>query len=198
MRSVRQRPANQCQLIDYDSPGAQTTVGACLPAPAFFTWRAAKIAAIFRARYPVDTPITEIGSGLGKNLIVLAHAGHTRLTGLDPTDSAIHAVCEQAQWFGQPWQAARFDLLDPGPAVLGRLAGQVLFTSHVIEQLPGPHPPGPRLPAPGTPGRGHPHRAVRGAARPGPQRGRPGELAGPAGQLRRSRLQGAPGAKAVG
>jgi hypothetical protein len=108
-----------------------------VPAPAFFAWRAAKIAAIFRAHYPADTPVTEIGCGLGKNLIVLARAGYTSLTGLDPADSAIRAVREQAAWFGQPWQAGRLDLLDPDPAALGRLAGRVLFTNHVIEQLPG-------------------------------------------------------------
>ena len=108
-----------------------------VPAPAFFTWRAAKIAAIFRAHYPVGTPITEIGCGLGKNLIVLAHAGYTRLTGLDPANAAIQAVQDQAAWFRQPWQAGRFDLLNPDPASVGQLAGQVLFTNHVIEQFPG-------------------------------------------------------------
>jgi SAM-dependent methyltransferase len=108
-----------------------------VPAPAFFTWRAAKIAAIFRAHYPTDTPVTEIGCGLGKNLILLAHAGYTRLTGLDPADSAIQAVREQAEWFAQSWQAVEFDLLNPNPIILDRLAGQVLFTNHVIEQLPG-------------------------------------------------------------
>jgi hypothetical protein len=108
-----------------------------VPAPAFFTWRAAKISTIFRAHYPADTPITEIGCGLGKNLIVLAHAGYTRLTGLDPTDSAVNAVREQAEWFSQPWHADRFDLLNSDPATLDRLAGKVLFTNHVIEQLPG-------------------------------------------------------------
>jgi SAM-dependent methyltransferase len=108
-----------------------------VPAPAFFTWRAAKIAAIFRTHYPADTPITEIGCGVGKNLIVLAHAGYIRLTGLDPTGPAVNAVREQAEWFRQPWQTGRFDLLDPDPAVLARVAGKVLFTNHVIEQLPG-------------------------------------------------------------
>jgi hypothetical protein len=108
-----------------------------VPAPAFFTWRAAKIAAIFRAHYPAGTPITEIGCGLGKNLIVLAHAGYTRLTGLDPATAAIQAVQAQAAWFRQPWQSGRFDLLNPHTATLGQLAGQVLFTNHVIEQLPG-------------------------------------------------------------
>jgi SAM-dependent methyltransferase len=108
-----------------------------VPAPAFFAWRAAKITAIFRAHYPADTPVTEIGCGLGKNLIVLAHAGYTRLTGLDPAGSAIEAVREQAEWFAQPWHADRFDLLHPDPAILDLLAGTVLFTNHVIEQLPG-------------------------------------------------------------
>jgi hypothetical protein len=108
-----------------------------VPAPAFFTWRAAKIAAIFCAHYPVGTPITEIGCGLGKNLIVLSHAGYTRLTGLDPTNAAIQAVQDQAAWFRQPWRAGRLDLLNPDPAIVGQLAGQVLFTNHVIEQFPG-------------------------------------------------------------
>jgi hypothetical protein len=87
-------------------------------APAFFAWRAAKIAAVFHAHYPADTPVTEIGCGLGKNLIVLARAGYTSLAGLDPAGSAIRAVREQAAWFGQPWQAGRLDLLDPDPDIL--------------------------------------------------------------------------------
>ena len=108
-----------------------------VPAPVFFRWRSAKLAAIFRARYPADTPITEIGCGLGKNLIALAAAGYTRLVGLDPASEAVEAVRRQAYWFGQPWQASNFDLLAPDTHTLGQIAGQVLFTNHVIEQLPG-------------------------------------------------------------
>jgi SAM-dependent methyltransferase len=108
-----------------------------VPAPAFFRWRSAKLAAIFRAHYPASTPITEVGCGLGKNLIALAAAGYTQLAGLDPVSEAVKAVRQQADWFGQPWKAGNFDLLDPDPDTLGQLAGRVLFTNHVIEQLPG-------------------------------------------------------------
>jgi hypothetical protein len=108
-----------------------------VPVPVFFRWRSAKLAAIFRVRYPVGTPITEIGCGLGKNLIALAAAGYTQLAGLDPASGAVEAVRRQAHWFSQPWQAGHFGLLDPDPQILGQLAGRVLFTNHVIEQLPG-------------------------------------------------------------
>jgi SAM-dependent methyltransferase len=108
-----------------------------IPAPAFFRWRTAKLAAIFRAHYPASTPITEVGCGLGKNLITLAAAGYTQLAGLDPASEAVEAVREQAHWFGQSWQTGNFDLLDPDPAILDTMAGRILFTNHVIEQLPG-------------------------------------------------------------
>jgi SAM-dependent methyltransferase len=105
-------------------------------APAFFRWRADKLAAVFGAHYPPSTPITEIGCGTGKNLLVLARAGYTRLAGFDPAAPAIRAVRAQADRYGLQIETGRFDLLSPDREILTRLHGRVLFTNHVLEQLP--------------------------------------------------------------
>jgi SAM-dependent methyltransferase len=132
--------AEATELSSYDNQqltAMMDFIPCSVPAPAFFRWRSAKLAAIFRAHYPAGTPITEIGCGIGKNLVALAAAGYTQLAGLDPTSESVEALRLQARWFRQPWQAGNFDLLDPDPDTLGQLAGRVLFTNHVIEQLPG-------------------------------------------------------------
>ena len=107
-----------------------------VPAPAFFRWRAAKIGRIFGTHYVPSTPIAEIGCGFGKNLLALAYAGFTDLAGFDPTESAVRALTQEAAYFHQSWLIGQCNLLDPDPAVLKRLSGRVLFTNHVIEQLP--------------------------------------------------------------
>ncbi len=105
-------------------------------APAFFRWRADKLAAVFGTHHPRSTPITEIGCGVGKNLLALARAGYDRLAGYDPAPSAVRAVASLAGRYGLAIETGRFDLLDPDQEVLARLRGQVLFTNLVLEQLP--------------------------------------------------------------
>jgi hypothetical protein len=100
-----------------------------VPAPAFFRWRARKLAAIVGTHHGACAQIAEIGCGAGKNLLALA-------AGYDPTESAIRAVTSQARHFGLSIQAGLFDLLRPDAEGLARLPGQVLLTNHVIEQLP--------------------------------------------------------------
>jgi SAM-dependent methyltransferase len=107
-----------------------------VPAPAFFRWRARKLAAIVGTHHGACAQIAEIGCGAGKNLLALAAAGYEHLAGYDPTESAIRAVTSQARHFGLSIQAGLFDLLRPDAEGLARLPGQVLLTNHVIEQLP--------------------------------------------------------------
>jgi hypothetical protein len=107
-----------------------------VPAYAFFQWRARKLGAVFRAHHAPSVPVAEIGCGAGKNLLALASAGYSRLAGYDPAQSAVRCVSTQARHFGLGIQAGVFDLLRPEPAALAGLRGQVLFTNHVIEQLP--------------------------------------------------------------
>jgi SAM-dependent methyltransferase len=126
MSSYGSRPLNALlEFVPYE-----------ISAPAFFRWRAAKLGRIFGAHYATSTPIAEIGCGLGKNLLALAYAGFTDLAGFDPTESAVRAVTEEAAYFGQPWRVGHGNLLDPDPGLLDWLSGRVLFTNHVIEQLP--------------------------------------------------------------
>lgn len=107
-----------------------------VPARSFFRWRAEKIAKIFKYWYPLNTPITEIGCGLGKNLLVLAWAGYKKLTGLEPVRSALSAISDQCQYFNVDIGVHHFNLLSPDPVVLDRISGHVLFTNYVMEQLP--------------------------------------------------------------
>ncbi|SRR5712691_5103964 len=107
-----------------------------VPAPAFFRWRARKLAVIVGAHHGASVHIAEIGCGAGKNLLALAAAGYEHLAGYDPTESAIRSVTSQARHFGLSIQVGLFDLLRPDTAGLARLPGQVLLTNHVIEQLP--------------------------------------------------------------
>jgi SAM-dependent methyltransferase len=107
-----------------------------VPAPDFFRWRARKLALVVGTHHPPSTPIAEIGCGLGKNLLALASAGFERLSGFDPTASAVEAVAAQAAHFGLDIETGRLDLLDPDPGVTRSLAGRVLLTNHVMEQLP--------------------------------------------------------------
>jgi hypothetical protein len=105
-------------------------------APAFFRWRADKLAAVFGTHHPPATPIAEIGCGMGKNLLALSRAGYDRLAGYDPAPSAAAAVATMAGRYGLAIETGRFDLLNPDEEILARLRGQVLFTNHVLEQLP--------------------------------------------------------------
>ncbi len=107
-----------------------------VPAPAFFRWRARKLARVLAAHHPVDTPVTEVGCGVGKNLQALALAGYRELAGFDVTESAVAGVRDWSAQFGIPVETGRLDLLDPSPEVLRRLAGRVVLTNHVLEQLP--------------------------------------------------------------
>lgn len=107
-----------------------------LPAYAFFRWRARKLGAIFGAHHGPSVPVAEIGCGAGKNMLALALAGYRHLSGYDPTESAVRCVTAQAGHFGLSIEAGRLDLLRPEPTILSRLHDQVLFTNHVIEQLP--------------------------------------------------------------
>lgn len=107
-----------------------------VPAPAFFQWRARKLGVIFRSHHELAVPMTEIGCGTGKNLLALAAAGFSRLAGYDPVGVAVRCVAGQAAHFGLDIRTGCFDLLRPAPAVMTALRGQVLFTNHVLEQLP--------------------------------------------------------------
>jgi hypothetical protein len=107
-----------------------------VPAREFFRWRARKLAVIVGAHHGVSVRIAEIGCGAGKNLLALASAGYEHLSGYDAAQSALRCVTSQARHFGLNVQVGLFDLLRPDAAARARLPGQVLFTNHVIEQLP--------------------------------------------------------------
>jgi hypothetical protein len=99
----------------------------------FFAWRADVLGALFRELHEPDTPVTEVGCGTGKNLLVLARAGYRDLQGLEPTRSGREAVRQLSRRFELGVDVRPFDLLtsDPTP-----LRGRVVLTNHVMEQLP--------------------------------------------------------------
>jgi hypothetical protein len=102
----------------------------------FFRWRRDKLLRLFARHYPLDTPITEVGCGVGKNLLALASGGYRDLCGGDPAPSALAALLDVAVQFGLRLPAFRCDLLAPDAVTAERLRGRVVFTNHVLEQLP--------------------------------------------------------------
>jgi SAM-dependent methyltransferase len=102
----------------------------------FFRWRSRKIVAIFSALFERSKPIVEIGCGLGKNLFALASGGFSNLSGFDVSPTAVAAVRDQAQHFGVAIEAARLDVLAPDSETVAGFSDAVIFTNHVLEQLP--------------------------------------------------------------
>jgi SAM-dependent methyltransferase len=106
-----------------------------IPAPDYFAWRAAKLGAIFGAHSGRDEPVLEVGCGLGKNLLALAHEGFSRLRGLDVSPHAVRASREQLAAFGVRSVVEQADILELG----GRrelVTGSTVFTNYVLEQFP--------------------------------------------------------------
>ncbi|MEO6503823.1 MAG: class I SAM-dependent methyltransferase [Jatrophihabitantaceae bacterium] len=110
-----------------------TPVG--IPAPDYFGWRAAKLAAILGAHGGRDEPVIEVGCGLGKNLLALAHQGFSRLCGLDVSRPAVLATREQLAAFGVGSVVEQADILDLGEH-RELVAGGTVFTNYVLEQFP--------------------------------------------------------------
>lgn len=106
-----------------------------IPAPDYFAWRATKLAAVLGAHGPRDQRVVEVGCGLGKNLIALAHQGFTRLSGLDVSSHAVAATREQLVAFGVPAIVEQADLRDLG-GQRALVAGSTVFTNYVLEQFP--------------------------------------------------------------
>jgi SAM-dependent methyltransferase len=102
----------------------------------YFRWRRDKLVQVFTRHYPLDTPIAEVGCGVGKNLLALASGGYCNLCGGDPAPSALACLTELAARFGLHIPAFRCDLLAPDAVIAERLRGRVVFTNHVLEQLP--------------------------------------------------------------
>lgn len=106
-----------------------------LDAPDFFAWRAEKIAAVVGAHADRDDQIVELGCGMGKNLIALAHHGFTRLSGLDPAPAAVTGAAQRLNTLGVPAEIRQGSVLDA--ASMTPLAeGASVFTNYVMEQLP--------------------------------------------------------------
>lgn len=120
--------ANLCALVDFSAYR--------IPARDFFLWRSDKLASIFRSAYPTQTPLLEIGCGAGKNLAVLSRAGYSQLRGFDPTPSAVECVRSLASTLDLPVEVSLGDVLNDDLRRYGA-EDAVVFTNHVLEQLPG-------------------------------------------------------------
>jgi SAM-dependent methyltransferase len=104
-------------------------------APAYFGWRARKIAAVVGAHTTFSDRVVEVGCGLGKNLLALAAHGYRRLAGLDVSPSAVAAVADQFRHFALPVLVAVADARRLA-ADRGLLAGSTVLTVYALEQLP--------------------------------------------------------------
>lgn len=106
-----------------------------IPAPDYFAWRATKLAAILGAHGPRDQRVVELGCGLGKNLVALAHQGFTRLCGLDVSPHAVTATREQLAAFDVAATVEQADIRDLGDH-RSLVADGTVFTNYVLEQFP--------------------------------------------------------------
>lgn len=106
-----------------------------IPAPDYFGWRAAKLAAILGAHGGRNQRVIEVGCGLGKNLLALAQQGFSRLCGLDVSAAAVAATREQLAAFGVRSVVEQADILDLGEH-RELVAGGTVFTNYVLEQFP--------------------------------------------------------------
>ena len=106
-----------------------------IPAPDYFGWRAAKLGAILSAHAGPAERVTELGCGLGKNLLALAHAGFSSLCGLDVSPHAVTATRDQLAAFGVPSVVEQADILDLG-GHRRLVGGSTVFTNYVLEQFP--------------------------------------------------------------
>jgi SAM-dependent methyltransferase len=106
-----------------------------IPAPDYFGWRAAKLAAILGAHGARNERVTELGCGLGKNLLALAHEGFSQLCGLDVSPAAVAATREQLAAFGVASVVEQADILDLGEH-RQLVGGSTVFTNYVLEQFP--------------------------------------------------------------
>ena len=82
--------------------------------------------------------LVEIGSGAGRNLIALAHAGPwTSMLGLELSNTGREVTRRVCERFGiNSVQTAHIDLLDPNSENFNKLRGAVVFSFYCLEQLP--------------------------------------------------------------
>jgi len=104
----------------------------------YYKYRTRTLVATLK-RYAADeNELMEIGSGAGRNLIALAHAGPWKsLLGLELSQTGrevTRRVCERFDI--QSIHTAHIDLLDPKSKSFDKLRGAVVFSFYCLEQLP--------------------------------------------------------------
>lgn len=105
-----------------------------IKAPDFFERRCIWLAEILRSVRGDATTIVDIGAGSGKNLPSFILAGFSRIVAIEPTRYGCQALVDMGKRLGR-----RIDVVQ---AELPRLplccsSNAILFTNHVLEQLPG-------------------------------------------------------------
>jgi hypothetical protein len=105
-----------------------------VPAPDFFEWRGLWLADLLRSIRGNATLLLDLGAGAGKNLPAQALAGFERIIVVEPTRSGCDALSDMARQIRLPVTVLR-GRLPHLPLRLDRRC--VVFTNHVLEQLPG-------------------------------------------------------------
>lgn len=109
-----------------------------LPRRDYYRYRTQKlVTTLERHAADMDT-LVEIGSGAGRNLVALAHAGRWKsLLGLELSTTGREVTRRVCERFGiGSVQTAYIDLLDPGSEGFEKLRGAVVFSFYCLEQLP--------------------------------------------------------------
>jgi hypothetical protein len=105
-----------------------------MSAPDFFEWRGLWLANLLRSVRGSATLLIDLGGGAGKNLPSQALAGFERIVVVEPTRSGCEALGDMARRIRLPVSVLRGKLPDL-PLRLDRRG--VVFTNHVLEQVPG-------------------------------------------------------------
>lgn len=103
-------------------------------APDFFEWRGLWLTSLLRSVRGSATLLVDLGAGAGKNLPSQTLAGFEQIVTIEPTRSGCEALGDLARRVRLPVSVVR-GKLPHLPLRLDRRC--VVFTNHVLEQLPG-------------------------------------------------------------
>ena len=110
-----------------------------VPAEDYYAFRRRKLIAILDLFALGADHITELGSGTGANLCLLATSDRwSRITGLElsPTGREVTQTIIDHFGLGDRVDVGAIDLLDPASPGFARIKGEVCFTHYCLEQLP--------------------------------------------------------------
>lgn len=109
-----------------------------IPAADYYSFRACRLRQLLATYGAPDTPIVELGCGVGGNLFQLRASGvSTPMKGFDISPTGLEVARAVAAHFGQPDMSFdRLDLRRKDDPAYREIAGATVFTYYCLEQIP--------------------------------------------------------------